>query len=784
MRIRRVVHSVFGLIAAAMLLACVADLVLSGELSLISPALFGVLMMVVLAELGYWLWVFYSHNRYLARRAALLKAIAGRLEAALKNASAINARLNQSEARYKGLVDAQRDPIFRRDAASRLTYGNDAFFKLFGLNPARTLGYPFAAQMHPESRAPQIGSFAALEPGRDRVRYDQHVRTAGGWRWIAWEDYALRDLQGRLIEVQSVGRDITERKNLEQELVEARDSAEAGSRAKSGFLATMSHEIRTPMNGVLGMGRLLLETDLSPQQRSYAEAITQSGEALLGLIGDILDFSKIESGVLTLDEDEVEIRGLLASVAELLCPRAHVKGVEVTADVNNNVPRIIRGDAGRLRQVITNLMGNAIKFTEHGGVSVNVMLTETAGGPELRFEVRDSGVGVPLAKREEIFQEFVQADSSHARKFGGTGLGLAISKRLVESMGGAIGMAPVSGSCPGSCFWFSLPLSTVEPAPADTKPLAGLRLSVMSRNRSLAQALERQIAAAGGETVGPRDHPDAILIDAGTGNLPDLPVHPEPSIPALVLVTPAARIGVDEMRAVGFAGYLVKPVRQNALVTRILLCCEQARRQPAANPAPGAAGELPPPVATFAESPPAFPPGARLGLPLDTGAEPGPMRPFESLALPPRPQAPELASLHVLLAEDNPINMMLVRELLRRRGHRVTEVTTGTAAVRAMAETRFDLLLTDIHMPGMDGIESARAIRAAEAAGGKTRVPIVALTADALETGKRACHEAGMDGFLTKPVDPSELEKMFLMLFSFEDRPRPAAGDRPRPAAA
>jgi PAS domain S-box-containing protein len=311
----RILRIVLGCVAGTILVAALANIMLQGRLTLISPVSFGALLAIAVAFLLNNLHSARGRGEVLSRQAAQLKIIAGRLEASLKNAATINARLNQSEARYKGLVDAQGDAIFRRDGSSRLTYGNDAFFKLFGLNPAHAIGYPFAPEPHPESRAPLFGSF--LESGRNRARYDQHVKTTQGYRWIAWEDFAVRDSHGRLVEVQSVGRDITDRKTLEDALTEARDNAEEASRAKSGFLATMSHEIRTPMNGVLGMGRLLLETDLRPEQRTYAEAITQSGEALLSLIGDILDFSKIEAGMLHLDEDEVDLRVMLSGVAEL-----------------------------------------------------------------------------------------------------------------------------------------------------------------------------------------------------------------------------------------------------------------------------------------------------------------------------------------------------------------------------------------------------------------------------------------------------------------------------------
>ena len=787
MLLTRIIRIVFGGLAGIMLLTAFADILFRGHLTLISPGNFGALLAVALAFLLHNFLAAREKSETLSAQALQLKQFATRLEASLKNAATINARLNQSEVRYKGLVDAQGDAIFRRDASSRLTYGNAAFFKLFGLDPARTLGYPFAPEPHPESRGPLVGSFSNLE-AQGRARYDQHVRTALGWRWIAWEDMAVRDAHGRLIEVQSVGRDISERKALEQALTEARDSAEAGSRAKSGFLATMSHEIRTPMNGVLGMGRLLLETDLTPEQRTYTNAITESGEALLALIGDILDFSKIESGMLTLEEDEVDIRQVIGTVSELLATRAHAKGIELIGTVSGDVPGRIRTDRMRLRQIVTNLVGNAVKFTETGGVALTVCQVKSKERHFVRFEVRDTGVGVAPEKRKEIFEEFVQADSSHARKFGGTGLGLAISKRLVETMGGEIGVdeAPAlpGGAAGGSMFWFTLPSIVVEAAPPD-HALAGMQVAVISPNRVLAQGLGQQIREAGGEVLGattsPGDRIDALLIDGGTGQEPIPVIEPQPGIPAFLLVTPAARGKLDSLQISGFAGYLLKPVRQAALIERVLEA--RGRAAPQAEESPPsleeAIAQAPPELtvdqSTFnqpAFNEPAFEPPPFIAAPQAATDEPQPAPVEAPASSAPAPAPMATASRHgltILLAEDNPINMMLIRELLRRRGHNVVEVTNGTDAVRVMAEHRFDLLLTDIHMPGMDGIEAARAIRKTEEAAGTPRVPIVALTADALETGKRACQEAGMDGFLTKPVDPAELEEMFLMLFPSDD---------------
>jgi PAS domain S-box-containing protein len=711
------------------------------HLSWIDLAAFGAMALTGIGILTQALFDTTRRARAFQTRTEELHTLTQKLEQSLKTLSAVNSRLNESELRYKGLVDSQGDAIFRRAPDSRLTYANDAFFRLFGLSAQGALGKPFAPELHPESRAQLFGSFAGRETGRVRVKYDQHVRTVYGWRWIAWEDYAIRNSAGRLIEIQSVGRDITERKALEDALTDARDTAEAASRAKSGFLATMSHEIRTPMNGVLGMARLLLETELKPEQHTYVEAIRQSGEALLSLIGDILDFSKIESGTVTLEEEDTDPRKVVEEVVELLAPRAHARGIELVAVIAPDTPETIRTDALRLRQIVTNLIGNAIKFTDKGGVRVDVARGDGRARRYIRFEVRDTGVGVPAEKRQQIFEEFVQADSSHARRFGGSGLGLAISKRLVHAMGGDIGVHAAPGG--GSVFWFGIPALVVRGARiSDGRKLAGQRLSLITRNPVLREGLTAQIRALGGEAV-PLAHAeneifhiDAVLIDAGTAEAPNTPALPEPDLRSIVLITPEMRGRLPELRALGFTDYLMKPLRQSSLAERL-------RVQTGATDEPAESDDA---------------------LPSSVVAE-----------LAPKPLPQNMANGRtILLVEDNPINAMLTRELLVRRGYRVSHVLSGEAALELAARERFDGVLTDIHMPGMDGVETAQRMREREERVGRPRTPIVALTADAVETGKHACQDAGMDGFLTKPVDPAELDAMLETLFA-DVRPRDAA---------
>jgi PAS domain S-box-containing protein len=692
-----------------------------------------------------------AHRRaaMLESRTAELNTLTEKLEATLATVRAMNGRLHESEYRYKGLVDAQGDAIFRRAPDSRLTYGNEAFLKLFGLTPQTAFGKPFAPELHPDSRAPMFGSFAGLENGQPRVKYDQHLRTVYGWRWIAWEDYAVRNAQGQLIEIQSVGRDITERKALEDALTEARDKAEAANRAKSGFLATMSHEIRTPMNGVLGMARLLLETDPQPEQRTYIDAIHQSGESLLHLIEEILDFSKIESGTVTLEDDDVALRPLIDGVVELLAMRGHAKGIEIVSFIEPGMPDVIRSDGLRLRQIITNLLGNAVKFTERGGVRVSAHVTGDIGRKWIRFEVRDTGVGIPLDKREEIFQEFMQADSSHARRFGGTGLGLAITRKLVEAMDGEVGVEGAPGG--GSLFWCKLPLIALREGDAkEATILNGMRIAIVTRNSVLRDGLIAQVRAGGGEIVSLSTNPsaleepeaDVLLIDAGTDSMPELPAYPDERIRAIVLLPPAARSHLADLRTMGFSGYMMKPIRQASLFTRL-----RAQDTVTAD-AITLDDSAPPPVAEASEI---------------TRIAPAP------------PVQPPRMGRRILLVEDNPINAMLSRELLRRRGFDVKDVSSGEAALTTLMQERFDVVLTDLHMPGLDGFETTRRLREMEADENRAHTPVVALTADANQGIREACQEAGMDGFLTKPIDPAELDSVLQTLFQPDQAARPAA---------
>ena len=479
--------------------------------------------------------------------------------------------LKETEARATSLLESQGDVIIRRDSEGRITYVNDAYCALAGEARETLLG---ASRTLPTLEQGAI----TLLPDGARV-YDHKIMTAAGPRWLSWRDVVVRPQSGTGAEVQSVGRDVTDRAQAERALAEARDAAEAANRAKSRFLAMVSHEIRTPLSGILGMTDLLLDTPLTPEQTAYVKATKISGDALLSLIEDILDFSKIEAGRLELLSQPFSLAGLVEEVVELLAPRAQDKGLQIASDVDERLIAPVLGDATRIRQVLLNLAGNAIKFTETGGVGV--LAEPTAGRDEIVLTVRDTGIGIAPEQQARIFHEFEQADGGASRKFGGTGLGLAISRRIVERMGGRIEVESVPGE--GSTFRAILTLPQAGNAdPINPPNLAGQAVLIVARQTLEAALLMRRLDRWGAlvELAGPEVAPamvgerrwDVLLVDhsAGAGTAETFVGLAGKAIARrIVLITPAERGRLPALKEAGFTGYLVKPIRAASLQARL-----------------------------------------------------------------------------------------------------------------------------------------------------------------------------------------------------------------------
>jgi PAS domain S-box-containing protein len=651
----------------------------------------------------------YNHHR----RARDFYSRIAELEAALEASDDRLWSLQERLARANELVDAQGDLVIRQDAAGRVTHASASVLHLLGKSADEILGKALPSNTLAES------DWNSLADGS--VSVDQEIETPAGRRWISWKVASLRDTHGSIVETQRVGRDVTSRTTAERALAEAREKAEAASRAKSRFLAVVSHEVRTPLNGILGMTDLLLDTPLTPEQQTYARAVKSSGEALLGLIEEVLDFSKIEAGRLDLDSTPFDLPALVTDVVELIAPRAQAKGIEIAADIADDVPQRVAGDAARLRQVLLNLAGNAVKFTDVGGVAVTV---ECAGG-RIRFEVSDTGPGVEPAARERIFREFEQGDGTLARQHGGTGLGLAIAGRIVERMGSEI---TLNSTGSGSRFSFAVELPAVDELCASPPPdFSGVDILVVSPSPVVGPLLARRLSAwrasvsvatdvALAQVLLPERQWMHLLIDRTLGA--DVTARlVQTAAPFArhchVLLAPSERSELEALRAAGFDSYLVKPVRTASLAARLV--------EPTLSP------PLVPELEPVMD---------------ETGTR-------------------KRRRMMVLVAEDNEINALLTQAMLARLGHAPTVVSNGMAAVTAVATADamgapYDLVLMDLHLPGMDGIEATRRIRAL--ADGAGEVPIVALTANAFAEDREACLDAGMNGFVVKPVDRQRLD--------------------------
>jgi two-component system sensor histidine kinase/response regulator len=683
--------------------------------------------------------------------------------------SAQNDRLQASEERYRQLFDRSLAGVYESTTDGRILNCNDAFARILGY-PSREVCMQSRAGGHyvdPESRTAFL---TRLRKEKNFTDFENRLRTLEGKPiWVLETATLVEGRPGEPDRIEGTVVDITLRKEAEAALQKAMESAEAANRAKSEFLANMSHEIRTPMNGIVGMSELALGTDLTAEQREYIEMVAISADSLLSLINDILDFSKIEARRLELDMADFDLSQLVDDIMRAVAPRAHQKGLELAYHVEGDVPPTLRGDPMRLRQIVLNLVSNAIKFTEKGEVVLHITRERLDGTQaELHFSVRDTGIGIPPEKRAHIFETFTQADTSTTRKYGGTGLGLAIASQLTGLMKGRIWVESEVGT--GSEFHVTLPFdvrpSTEAKAPRHLAELKGLPILVVDDNATN-QWILRDVLIGWGMRPTVVDSGDwalkalqsslrskepfvAVLLDYQMPGMNGLQVVqrirqlPEYNNVAVMILSSVGQAG-DGLRfaELGVAASLTKPVRQSVLQKALLAALAAPDRRDEATSLPQA--------------------GADASM-------------------------SHVARARVLLAEDNPVNRRLVTALLEKRGHPVVTVDNGRSAVEAVVSTEtegtepFQVVLMDLQMPELDGLEATAAIRIAELGTGR-HIPIVALTAHAMKGDRERCLAAGMDAYLSKPIRTAELVTLIDQLTGAAEQP-PAVSTASAGAAA
>jgi PAS domain S-box-containing protein len=642
--------------------------------------------------------------------------------------AALAREVQMSADQLRLLTDSAPIGIFQTDATNRYVYTNPRWSQITGMSAEEAAGQPWDVILGPERPDALLVEPAVGDARTEFCHRFQMVNPGAGSRTVLVTSTSMHDGDGMPTGWVGTLADVTAEVGAEAAMADAVDKATEASRLKSDFLANMSHEIRTPMNGVLGMTDLLLETALDGRQRDYAQTVRNSGEALLTIINDILDFSKIEAGMLDVETVEFDVRATVHGVVDLLATSAQAKGIELMAVVVGTVPAVVSGDPGRVRQVLTNLVHNALKFTQDGEVVVRVSGTDAAGGRcRLRFEVTDTGDGIPADKQSLIFQPFVQADTSTARRYGGTGLGLAISSQLVGLMGGACGVSSqVAG---GSTFWFTVEVGS-EPGQAvpgvllPDRYLAGVSVLVVDDNATSRRSLSRYLTDWG-MVVETSDTAPAAL-----AHLRRAAEEGRPTAIALVDQSMPEVDGCDLLSLVD---------GDPALSTRLVLMTDLGEERHVTE------------TACASLSKPIRPDGLRRCLRVAAGFEVEDEAPSAGQS-----QSPvEPVAGRLLLVEDNIINQKVAVAMLTGVGYQVDVAPNGAAAVEAVAAQVYEAILMDCQMPEMNGYEATIAIRAMEGTGRRT--PILAMTAGVRPEERQRCLAAGMDGYLAKPVNKALL---------------------------